>query len=309
MSVKFKFYDNTVVYGNDYDRVRNFLIELDSHNYHFGRWDWMFMSLSAEWADPEGIEKVGIWEDGHKVVAITTYDTKLGSAFLLTLKGYEILKEEMFIFAKANLTKDDLFRVLVLDGDQEMQNIVEKANFYPTQDKECDAIYPIDLDKIKYDLPKGFKITSLEENFDVYKYGQALWKGFNHEINEEGPFSFYWEKHSKEYINAWKAPNIDMNLKISVMAPNGDFVSHCGMWYDKKSKSALVEPVATEPAYRKMGLGKAAVLEGIKRCGELGAERAFVGSSQQFYYSIGFRPYATSTWWKEKPDKTGQNSI
>jgi predicted N-acetyltransferase YhbS len=72
------------------------------------------------------------------------------------------------------------------------------------------------------------------------------------------------------------------------------------MWYDKRSKSALVEPVATEPAYRKMGLGKAAVLEGIKRCGELGATRAIVGSSQQFYYNIGFRPYATSTWWKEK---------
>jgi predicted N-acetyltransferase YhbS len=72
------------------------------------------------------------------------------------------------------------------------------------------------------------------------------------------------------------------------------------MWFDERSKTALVEPVATEPAYRKMGLGKAAVLEPIKRCGALGAERALVGSSQQFYYNIGFRPYATSTWWKEK---------
>jgi predicted N-acetyltransferase YhbS len=55
--------------------------------------------------------------------------------------------------------------------------------------------------------------------------------------------------------------------------------------------------VATDPAYRRIGLGRAAVLEAIKRCGKLGAKRAFVGSSQQFYYSIGFRPYATSTWW------------
>jgi predicted N-acetyltransferase YhbS len=69
--------------------------------------------------------------------------------------------------------------------------------------------------------------------------------------------------------------------------------------YNKRSKSALVEPVATEPAYRKMGLGKAAVLEGIKRCSELGATRAFVGSSQQFYYNIGFRPYTALTWWKK----------
>jgi predicted N-acetyltransferase YhbS len=93
------------------------------------------------------------------------------------------------------------------------------------------------------------------------------------------------------------------------MAPNGDYVSHCGMWYDKKSKSALVEPVATEPAYQRMGLGKAAVLEGIKHCGKLGVIRAFVGSSQQFYYNIGFRPYATSTWWKEKKKTAIKKSV
>jgi GNAT superfamily N-acetyltransferase len=300
MSVKFRQYQNITLYGDDYNRVRDFLIELDSHNYHFGRWDWMIMSLSAEWADPEGIEKIGIWEDDKKIVAITTYDTTLGSAFLLIKKGYENLKEEMLINAKTNLAKDGEFRILILDGDPEMQNIAMDNGFYPTQDKECDAVFPIELKRIKYDLPKGFKITSFNEEFDLYKYGQALWKGFNHEIKEEGPFSFYWEKHSEDYKKAWNRPNVDLNLKIFVEAPNGDFVSHCGMWYDKKLKSALVEPVATEPAYRKRGLGKAAVLEGIKRCGELGATRAFVGSSQQFYYNIGFRPYATSTWWKEK---------
>ena len=41
--------------------------------------------------------------------------------------------------------------------------------------------------------------------------------------------------------------------------------------------------------------------------GEMGAKMAFVGSFQQFYYSIGFRPYLTSTWWrfgKNKLDAT-----
>jgi GNAT superfamily N-acetyltransferase len=300
MSVNYRYYQNNTLYGEDYNGVRDFLIELDSHNYHFGRWDWMIMSLNAEWADPSGIEKIGIWEDGKKIVAITTYDTTLGSAFLLTLKGHEKLKEEMLLHAKSNLAKDGKFRVLILDGDLEMQDTAVKNGFFPTQDREWDAFYPIELENIKYELPKGFQITSFKDNFDLYKYGQALWKGFNNEMKEEGPFSFYWEKHSEKYKKSWEGPNIDFSLKISIVAPNGDFVSHCGMWYDKMSKSALVEPVATEPAYRKMGLGKTAVLEGIKRCGELGAIRAFVGSPQQFYYNIGFRPYATSTWWKEK---------
>jgi len=97
------------------------------------------------------------------------------------------------------------------------------------------------------------------------KYGQVCWKGFDHEMNGDGPYHICWKKHSEEYKNEWKRPNVNLSLKISVVAPNVDYVSHCGMWHDKKSKSALVEPVAIEPAYRKMGLGKAAVLEGIKR--------------------------------------------
>lgn len=305
MSVKFRNYRNITTYGDDYNKVRDFLITLDSHNYHFGRWDWMVMNSDAEWHDKNAIEKIGLWEENSKIVAIATYDSQIGSAFLLTLTGYEKFKKEMLLYSKENLSKNGSFRVLILDGDLDTQEIASDLGFFASQEKEWDMIYPIKLDKIQYVLPDNFKITCMKSNFDLFKYGQALWKGFNHEVNAEGPFYLYWEKHSDRYRNSWKAPNIDMSLKISVMAPNGDFVSHCGMWFDKRSKSALVEPVATEPAYRKMGLGKAAVLEGIKRCGELGAQRAFVGSPQQFYYNIGFRPYATSTWWKEKMKKEG----
>jgi predicted N-acetyltransferase YhbS len=37
-----------------------------------------------------------------------------------------------------------------------------------------------------------------------------------------------------------------------------------------------------------MGLGTAAVLEGIRRCGEEGATIALVGSEQPFYLEMGF---------------------
>lgn len=131
----------------------------------------------------------------------------------------------------------------------------------------------------------------------MFKYGHVLWKGFNHEENGEGSFIL---ENTKNDAEGFERPNVNLDLKIAVVAPNGDFVSYCGMWQDVRSKSALVEPVATDPAYRKLGLGKAAVLEAVRRCGELGAERAFVSSSQQFYYNIGFRPYATSTWWRQK---------
>jgi GNAT superfamily N-acetyltransferase len=303
MSVKFRPYRNEKQYGKDYYAIRNFLLKLNSHNYSFGRWDWMIMSINAEWADSDGLGKIGIWEDNDVIVAIATYDCSLGSAFLLTIEEYKYLKKEMLEYSKENLSKDGSFRILILDGDIKFQNIAMDNNFYPTQGKENDAVFIINTENTKYVLPNNFKICSLQDDFNVYKYGQCLWKGFNHEMANEGPFSFYWEKHSKEYEQEWDRPNVDCNLKIFVVAPNGDFVSHCGMWYDRSTDIALVEPVATEPAYRKMGLGKATVLEGIKRCGKLGAKRAYVGSSQQFYYNIGFRPYATSTWWEERKKK------
>ena len=46
-------------------------------------------------------------------------------------------------------------------------------------------------------------------------------------------------------------------------------------------------------------VGTAAVLEGIRRCGELGATVAYVGSEQSFYLDMGFRKlYNIYQWMK-----------
>ncbi len=48
-----------------------------------------------------------------------------------------------------------------------------------------------------------------------------------------------------------------------------------------------------------MGLGPAVVLEGIRRCGKLGATVAYVGSAMVFYRSFGFTPLYCSSLWEE----------
>ena len=58
-----------------------------------------------------------------------------------------------------------------------------------------------------------------------------------------------------------------------------------------------MEPVATDPDYSRLGLGKAPVLEGIRRCADLGAKEAFVGSDQLFYQAIGFRKVFNTACW------------
>ena len=85
------------------------------------------------------------------------------------------------------------------------------------------------------------------------------------------------------------APNFRKSLNIILESSDGDFASYCGMWYEPNHKIAYVEPFATDPDYRRMGLGTAAVLEGIRRCGELGATVAYVGTARAFYLNIGFK--------------------
>ncbi len=95
-------------------------------------------------------------------------------------------------------------------------------------------------------------------------------------------------------------PHFRRDLTIVVEAPGGDFVAFAGTWFEPANKLAYVEPVATDPDYRRMGLGRAAVLEGLRRCAELGASVAYVGSEQKLYQSMGFeRVYASCCWRKD----------
>ena len=99
------------------------------------------------------------------------------------------------------------------------------------------------------------------------------------------------------------APGFRKDLTIVVEAPDGHFVSYSGTWFEPTNGYAYVEPVATDPDYRRRGLGKAAVLEGIRRCGELGARVAYVGSDLAFYMAIGFVKMHTSQCWTRYLDE------
>jgi ribosomal protein S18 acetylase RimI-like enzyme len=95
--------------------------------------------------------------------------------------------------------------------------------------------------------------------------------------------------------NYWES--LPADLHIVVEAPNGQFVSYSGTWFEPTNCYAYVEPVATDPDYRLRGLGRAAVLEGIRHCGALGATVAYVGSDLAFYRAIGFAKIHSSQCW------------
>ncbi len=73
-----------------------------------------------------------------------------------------------------------------------------------------------------------------------------------------------------------------------------------GTWYEGANRFAYLEPVATDLDHRRKNLGSAAVLEGVRRCRELGATVAYVGSGQPFYRAMGFEAMYTQFRWVKR---------
>lgn len=296
MPAVFRPYCGEKGFSPDYMRVHDFLVRINlggmaSPNFPWGRWEWMF--CLGRFLDTEHLNRIGVWEDGGEIVALATYESKLGEAWFCVDPRYAFLKEEMLCYAADALRKDGKFRALIHDSDAAFQAIAARKKFFPTQGYEPTSVLPLTAPLQPYPLPEGFSLVSLADECDLKKYNRVLHRGFNHE--GDAPED---EETLKERALELSAPHSELSLKIAVKAPNGEFVSYCGMWHLDGAADALVEPVATDPAYRRMGLGRAAVLEACSRCALRGASVAYVGSSQQFYYSIGFRPLPRETWWE-----------
>ena len=291
--ITFRNYSPEPFFTDDYRKVREFLILINANKLRtprmlWGAWEW---AVTHGGRDNENLVKMGLWEDGGKLVAVALYECPLGEAFLLADEVYSHLKPEIVAYVKDFMRKDDKIKLVLHDGDYEFQRAAVAQGFRPKKGIGGNLVLDIDMLQ-SYSLPDGFSFVSMANGWDWQQYHSVMWRGFNHEgepiCNEENIAM------RKQMLSS---PMINPELVVAVKSPDGNYVSHCGMWYRTGDFYCLVEPVVTIPEYRKMGLGKAVVLEAIRRCGELDAKQAVVGSNQQFYFNIGFYPVqAVSNW-------------
>jgi GNAT superfamily N-acetyltransferase len=294
MKITFRNYVHESRFGEDYHKVWEFLNRINEEeiitpNFVWGRWVWL---LSRPVDNEEQKNLIGLWEDEGKIVALVTFELVFGEVFVCVDKNYRFLLDEIIAYAKESLSKQGSLKIIINDNDKQLQNTAVKHRFRPTERKQSVAELKI-TDELQYRLPEGFQITSMAENWDFTKYHQVMWRGFNH--GDDVP-------QSEEDINFRKtmlsSPHLAPELTVAVVAPNGEYAAHCGLWYHPNNTYAYVEPVATDPNYRKLGLAKAAIYEAVLRAKKAGATEAYVTSSQQFYYNIGFIPHVTETWWE-----------
>jgi predicted N-acetyltransferase YhbS len=210
---------------------------------------------------------------------------------------YAALKREMLDYTATHLWgefKDGRAVYVFLDDrDDEMHGIARDLGYEPRPDlAERTSTLEISDPLPAIRARDGVRIQSLADEFDVRKIHRVMHRGFNH--SGEPP-----EDELESRRRKLSAPSFRRDLTIVAVAPSGDYVSFCGMWMDYDNRVCYVEPVATDPDYRRMGLGTAVVLEGVRRCGTEGAKVAYVGSDQVFYRSMGFEMTCSQTPWRK----------
>jgi len=297
--ITFRNYTREQGFTKDYYDVVNFMKSLGCNDVHslnlsWVRWEWCRNSI---WFDREHDYLTGIWEEDGQIVGIACYETTPGDGFLSLKPGYEWLLEEMFEYAANSFQKEGIVKIAIPDRERRLQLIAQARGFIATNDRETDSMLDVSLTDLNYKLPEGFSLVSLDDRYDLEQYASVLWFGFNH--GKEGPVPLSHDD-LRERERSLKGPHNDMSLKIAVANKEGQFVSYAGFWYDESQDFCTLEPCATHPDYRLMGLGKAAVYEGIKRCARRGAKRCVVGSNQDFYFHLGFAPYDMLTYWVRK---------
>lgn len=276
----------------DYEAVSQFLIDTYIPGGNYVNWlqprrEYMHWHPILETTH---LDRIGVWWDDGKVAAVVNYEDRLGAAYFHTHPDYDTaeMKNAMLTHAEEHLTgvddKGNPRLLLFIHELDHRMNEAAKARGYAPHEKgwtEHISIMEMPDPFPAVSLPEGFRLASLADENDLVKLDRCLWRGFNHPGEPEGGV--------EGRILMQSTPNYNKKLNLIAIAPNGDYVSYSGIWYDAANRIGYVEPVATDPDYRRMGLGRACVMECVRRVGALGAEVVFVESDLAFYHSLGFR--------------------
>jgi len=236
----------------------------------------------------------GIWEDDGKIVGITCYEMNLGeSCHLHTHKDYKFLMPELLEWAERELCakQENKYSLEIEIGEEpDKRELLKAARYVQTYSGPC-KIFPYEKTFPERKLPNGFTIIN-GIDIDFVKVHHCFYKGFDHGDNIN-------DYDSDSRVFAFNAPNADMSLATFIIAHDGEYACGLGMWFDKTNKYAYLEPLATIPKYRRMGLATVCLTEAMKKTKALGAKYCY-GGDREFYTDIGFETIMTDESWKKE---------
>jgi ribosomal protein S18 acetylase RimI-like enzyme len=102
------------------------------------------------------------------------------------------------------------------------------------------------------------------------------------------------QRYLERYTAFIQSPVYRPEMDLVAIAPDGQAAAFCNAWLDFTNRVGLFEPVGTQPEFRRMGLGKAVLAEGMRRMMAYGMQTVIVcaeednPAAQSLFQSAGF---------------------
>jgi ribosomal protein S18 acetylase RimI-like enzyme len=136
-------------------------------------------------------------------------------------------------------------------------------------------------------LPTGCQVRAVAEAGDIANRAAAqrdVWR----------PWSVS-NVSDDDYAYLMRLPGYHRDLDIVTVTPDGVIAAYVNGWLDPINRIGDFGPVGARPGYRRQGLTRAALLEGLRRMKEHGMERMCISTgvsntpALRLYESIGFK--------------------
>ena len=157
---------------------------------------------------------------------------------------------------------------------------------YRGESAEVNMIRSLDGPIPAASVPEGFRLRSVagpEEAGERAAAEQDVWQGFT-----------VGEVTGDQYAAFMGLPGYDRELDVVAVVPDGVIAAYVNCWPDPVNRIGDLGPVGARPAYRRRGLTRAVLLEGMRRLQAAGMDRVCVSTgvtntaARALYESVGF---------------------
>jgi GNAT superfamily N-acetyltransferase len=174
-----------------------------------------------------------------------------------------------------------------MDDDAALLALMRARGFEVTQADPPAPLFQRALDDLPpLRLPEGFTVQAVTTPDAGPPRAQVTYGAFGSKLD--------WDTYWKRYAAFMGSPAYDGQRDLLVRAPDGRGAAACTIWFDPVNAVGLFEPVATHPDFQRLGLGKAVMIEGMRRMRAAGMRRAELGfdpnnvAARALYTSLGF---------------------
>lgn len=172
----------------------------------------------------------------------------------------------------------------VLEQQLEARAWLTANGFAPTDWQTLHLTRPLAEDGPAPHLPTGFTLRSLRGQAEVADYVAV-----HHAAFDTNNMTMEWRTRTL------RTPHYRSDLDLVAVAPDGRLAAFCIGWALPDHSETQVEPLGVHPDFQHLGLGRALVLESLRRMRNLGARLAHVETysvndpARSLYESIGFQ--------------------